>query len=676
MTPRTLSAAIGALTLPLLAAAQPASPPPADDTSVQLGRVDITGRDSGPLPPRRLLTSVDVIGGAPVQDAPVRSTWELFSRLPGVTLTDFNQGTTSGKLSLRGFNGEGEVNAVKLSLDGIPSNSNDGNMPYIDLAFPLAIERISVVRGTNDARFGLHNIAGNVDIATRSGGNATGARLGTGAWGLLDAQLARDIEQGEWSQNYFFGVRDSDGYRNHSAAQRTSVSGRWRWQPDGAGWRIGLIARRHEADAEEPGYLTAADARATPRRSYDLSATDGGRRRLDQLALEADGTLADTLSWQGVLYQNRFDDRRWVQFSAGVSQQERLTDEVHRGARVTLSWRPAQTLLEEFALEGGADAERQDNRSERYLSDRRVRQSQTRDQAWDFDVYGAFVQAVLRPVARLKLVPGLRLDALRGRFDDKLNAVRADINDYGVIRQPKFSAVWTPLPGWSAYGNWGRSFQVGVGAASYKVPPRTSDLSPSINDGWESGLKVQHGGWLESRIALWRQTASDEVYRDLNNPSGDSVNVGSTRRRGVDLHLRVQPAPGINAWATLTRQEARIVEPNPAAPGTRGKELDHVPRRLFTLGVDWQVHEALRLSTWANGQGDYFLERSNTAGRFGGYALLNAGATWIISPALQFDVQVKNLTDRYREYVWWDGTQSLHSPGEGRGAFASLRFAL
>lgn len=668
-------AAACALAWPLLAAAQAGDAAPADDTSFRLGRVEINARASGPLPARRLLTSVDVLAGPPIQDAPVRDGFELLGRLPGVMLTDFNQGTTSGKPSFRGFNGEGEVNAVKLLLDGIPSNSSDGNMPYLGMLFPLSIESITSVRGTNDARFGLHNIAGNIDVATRSGGNGSEGRLGIGPGGLVDLQLARDSEQGEWTRNLYFGVRDGRGHREHSDAQRLAAGGKWFWSPAGARWRVGLVLRHHGVEAEEPGYLSEADARATPERSYAFSATDGGERRVGQAALLADGRWSDALSWQATLYRNRFVDQRWVRFSAGVSQQERDSDETHTGARVLLSWRPAQALFDEFALEGGADVERQDNRSERYLTAARVRQSQTREQAWDLDVYGAFVQAVLRPLPQLKLVPGLRLDTLRGSFDDRRAAARYEVNDYGVIRQPKISAVWTAAEGWQAYANWGRSFQVGVGAAAYKVPPRSSDLSPSINDGWEAGLKFQ-AARIESRVAVWRQTATDEVYRDLNNPSGDSTNIGSTRRQGLDLHLRAQPRSAIDAWATWTRQQAVIVEPNPAAPATRGKDVDHVPRWLASIGADWQAREALRLSAWASGQGDYFLERTNATGRYGGFSVLNLGASWQAGESLQYDLQLSNATDRYREYVWWDGTQTLHSPAPGRALHFAVRVRL
>jgi iron complex outermembrane receptor protein len=97
-------------------------------------------------------------------------------------MTQFRQGSESGKLSFRGFNGEGEVNAVKLLIDGVPSNDNGGGMQLLDMLFPLEIRSIEVVRGTNDPRYGLHNIAGNANIVTRSGGNYNDARVTYGSF--------------------------------------------------------------------------------------------------------------------------------------------------------------------------------------------------------------------------------------------------------------------------------------------------------------------------------------------------------------------------------------------------------------------------------------------------------------------------------------------------------------
>ena len=638
----------------------------------ELSRVVVTAPAVGSLSSKALLTSVDSFGGDDLQASAVGSNWELFARLPGINLTNFNQGNTSGKPAMRGFNGEGEVNAVKLLIDGVPSNSNDGAMPYIDLMMPLGLKAITAVRGTNDARYGLHNIAGNLEMLTREGGNATEVRVGAGPWGKADAQLAMDREAGGFTQNYAVGVRHADGWREHAKADRASLAGKWTWAPQGQDLRLGLALRAHHAEAEEPGYLTQAEAAANPRQSTSTSAFDGGERWLGQASLSVEGGRRSTLSWRTLVYVNRFKDERWVQFSADVLQQERDSDETHRGLRAIVSWRPQVPGLADFALEGGADTERQHNASRRYTTHERVRATLTRDQSWRFDTTGVFVQAVLKPTPTLKLVPGYRVDRIDGHFHDLRAGTQAPINDYGSIGQPKLSAVWTPTPAVSAYANWGRTFQVGVGEGSYKTG--AADLSPSINDGTEIGFTLRMGTLADARVATWRQTATDEVYR---KPTGEAVNIGATRRRGVDLQLRLRPAQTVDAFATLALQEARITAPNPAAPQTLGKEVDHTPRRLFNAGLDWQARPDLKLSAWLQGQGSYWLERTNAlTAKYGAYRTLNIGASWTATPTLQVDVQLLNANNGRREYVWWDGRQTLHSPGEPRSLNVAWRLSL
>jgi iron complex outermembrane receptor protein len=120
-------------TLPAINCAPACIQPPIDQpdpgVTFEMSRVLITAPAVGSLSAKSLRTSVDTLGGAPLQDAAIGNNWQLFARLPGIQLTNFYQGTTSGKPAMRGFNGEGEVNAGKLLIDGVPSNSNDGNTP-------------------------------------------------------------------------------------------------------------------------------------------------------------------------------------------------------------------------------------------------------------------------------------------------------------------------------------------------------------------------------------------------------------------------------------------------------------------------------------------------------------------------------------------------------------------
>jgi len=54
---------------------------------------------------------------------------------------------------------------------------------------------------------------------------------------------------------------------------------------------------------------------------------------------------------------------------------------------------------------------------------------------------------------------------------------------------------------------------------------------------------------------------------------------------------------------------------------------------------------------------------------------MNLGATCKVTESVSVDLQLKNLTNRYYEYVWYDpdGAQaSLHSPGDWRALYAGL----
>ncbi|MCL6252079.1 TonB-dependent receptor [Altererythrobacter sp. KTW20L] len=661
-------AMIAALAAPAPLLAQDQSRPA--DTSFSVGDIIVTARgmagNTG-----NVLTSVDRMGGDVAQAADVDNVYELIGQMPGVQVTDFNQGTTSGKFSLRGFNGEGNINAVKLLIDGVPSNSNDGNMPYIDMVFPLNIKTIEVVRGTSDPRFGLHAIAGSANIITRSGGNYIEARGSAGSYSTFEGQAVAGFDSGSLSQNYQVAYRDSRGYRDHGASQRLSLSGRWGLSV-GDDVALGAIARYYEADAEEPGYLTFAASRADPQQTNAYNASDGDERDIQQYALTADVAFSDSLDWTSRAYFNRFDDDRFVKFSAGASQQRRLTREDHYGVMSALHWHGELGAMP-LMLEAGGDVQRQDNQSLRWLAVERVPTSQTRDQQFDLSVSGAYVQAVLEPADWLRITPAWRIDWVGGNFTNRLNSTTAPINDYGSIDQPKLSVAVLPAAGWTLYGNWGRTFQIGLGSGAYLIAPRVVDLAPSINEGWELGARYEVAGLFQARVAYWEQSASGEIARKLNDPLGDFENVGSTNRRGIDVQASVTPAQGLTLWGAFSWQEAIIAVPDPATPQLAGNAINHTPEALWSGGIDWTPGDVLTLSLTTRGQSSYHLTTANTQGKWGALAVFDASASWQVSETVELGLAVKNITDDYYEYVWWDGAQSLHSPANPRNVTASAR---
>jgi len=660
----SLATALGCLSLvPANASAQ-------DGTSLTLGTVQVTNDGAWDRNARTVFSSVDVIGGDLLQSQRVQHSWELLMNAPGVQVTQFKMGTDAGRFSFRGFNGEGRINAVKLLIDGIPSNDNAGGMPYLDAVWPLDITAMDIVRGTNDARYGLNAIAGDVNVVTRQGGNDGQLSVTAGSFGTQDLQLVKGFEQGAWSQNYFIGWRQSAGERDHADATQRSFAGKWFYtDPDGA-WRGGLTTRYYKNAALEAGYLSYPEVQADPKQSPDYAKDDRSERETRQTALHFDGRIGTDWTWAAKAYQNDYRNQRWVTFTAGGAQQERFNDETQRGLILNATWRP-ETALAELMVDAGVDGQWQDNIAQRYRTVQRQRQATLRDWDFDLDTRGAYVQAVIRPIDRLKLVPAYRVDRIYGDFTTVTSGMSAPVYDYGLIKQPKLSASYELSESLVAYGNWGRTFQIGSGNGAYRTQEGT--LSPSINEGWEAGLKWSPVAGLQTRAAVWEQTASDEVATILgvNGTIGTNEvgNVGETRRRGWDLQANWQPDARWRAWASYSRQKATIEVPDPSAPTTRGRQIENVPNWLASAGVEFSPTPDWTFSAWGNGQGDYYVERTNTLGRYGGYTLLNLSGSYRLNLRNQLSLQLKNATDRAYLYAWYDSGSSGYSPGDGRALY-------
>lgn len=680
MNARTLGLALLAALSASTAQAQSAG------ATTTMGAVEVR-RSRGPLTAHEVLTSVDVMGADRIEDRNVAHSWELLGQMPGMQLTETRQGAESGKVSFRAFNGEGYLNAIKTLIDGIPSNVNSGNQRFIDMLFPLEIDYIEVVRGTNDPRYGLHNIGGNINFGTRQGGNYTDARLAYGSFDTREAQVAVGREGDGFAQNYFVGMQASSGYRDNDASRKYSLGGKWFYGGADGRMRIGLTARAYRHEADEPGFMTAGEIAADRRASARRNRNDGDDRDMYQLGLHADLDLAGDLVLSGKLYRNRYEDDRRVTFSdlpaGNAPRQRRIWDETQTGMLATLTWQAGDALT----LEGGVNHERQDNgyRRERfdYAEPTDFHAAPARIQNDDrhtFDNSGAYVQAVYRPIDALKIVPAYRVDRFDGRTR-LLDGVTAPLQRYGTIGQPKLSVVYAPTGEASVYANWGRTFQVLTGAtAPAYLTPGQADMRPSTNTGMELGLRFSPFAGSQARIAVWQQNAANEVS---NMPAtGTTVVLGRTRRRGVDAQIDMRLGERWRAWASHAYQEAKIArDGRDAELSLEGREVAATPRYISNVGLDYQATDALRLGLEGRAQGDYYLEERNVAGKFGGFARLDLSATYRIDPRLSVDVQVRNATGREYAYAWydsffWEDARPMFSPSTGRAFYVGLNIRL
>ncbi|HBZ46860.1 MAG TPA: TonB-dependent receptor [Stenotrophomonas sp.] len=665
----------------------PESRAQSSDSALTLGKVDVHQHTEGQLTAHQVLTSVDVLGADQIEDKNVSHSWELLGQMPGIQLTETRQGAESGKVSFRAFNGEGYLNAIKTLIDGVPSNVNSGNQRFIDMLFPLEISFIEVVRGTNDPRYGLHNIGGNVNFGTRQGGNYIDGRFGYGSYNTRDAQLAIGRESNGLAQNYFIGTQASDGYRDHDSSRKYAIGGKWFYGDLDDGMRIGLTARAYHHEADEPGFMTAEELRTDRRGSQLRNANDGDDRDMRQIGVHMDLKLADTLFLGSKLYYNRYEDDRRVTFSDlrtdNAPRQRRVWDEKQTGMLTTLTWQPGATLT----LEAGVNVEHQDNGYIRerfsYAEPTDFSATPARVQNNDrhtFDNYGAYVQGIYQPIEALKIVPAYRVDRFDG--DTRLpGGITGPLQRYGTIEQPKLSVVYALTDSTNVYANWGRTFQVLTGStAPAYLTPGQGAMNPSTNTGMELGMKFSPFAGSQARIAVWQQDAANEVS---NMPAtGTTVTLGKTRRRGVDAQISAQVGEKWTAWASHAYQEAKIErDGRDASVSLEGREVAATPRYISNIGLDYQATEALQFGLQGRAQGDYYLEERNVAGKYGGFAVLDLSARYDINPRWSVDVQMKNATDRKYDYAWydsffWEQPQPMFSPAAGRSLYLGFNMKL
>ena len=664
------------------------------NSTITLGEIRVSQQESAALRTENVLTSVDVLGGDQVEEKNVMNSWQLLGQMPGIQLTETGMGAESGKATFRAFNGEGYINGIKMLIDGIPSNVNSGNQRFVDMIFPLDIDYIEVVRGTNDPRYGLHNIGGNINYATHQGGNYVDSRLTYGSFNTREAQLAIGHEEGNFAQNYLLAKQDSDGSRDHSNSNKYSLGGKWFLSNDEQTFRVGAIARLYHHQADEGGFLTREELRASRTHSPDKNANDRSDRDMKSLSLHMDWQLSDDLNLSNKLYYNSYNDDRSITFtrySAGNGpRQRRFWDEQQRGMLSNLTWRASEWLT----LDGGINYEEQHNAYERRrftfsiptnfdVAPARIQN----DDHFTLRNLGGYAQAIIQPTESLKIIPAMRVDKFSGNTNISAtnNGVtttgKGPLQDYGWIEQPKISVVYSANDDIDVYANWGRTFQVLTGNANpaYLVNG-AGTYDPSINTGKEIGVKFRPFEGSEARIAVWQQDATDEV---ANMPAIDAtVGLGETRRRGIDMQFTSRLNDQWTVWGSHAIQEAKVIKAG-NDDSLRGKEVFSTPRYISNLGLDYRYNDDWRFGLQARAQGDYYIEQTNEAGKFGGFAVLDASVGYRLSATTSVDLQLKNLTDREYEYVWYDNfwwdagnEQPMFSPAPGRAAYVSLNMKL
>lgn len=563
--------------------------------------------------------SVDVVQGEQLRNAQLQvNLSEPLVRVPGVVAFNRQNYAQDLQVSVRGFGARSTfgVRGIRLYSDGIPATAPDGQgqISHFDLA---SADRLEVLRGPFSSLYG-NSSGGVISLFTADGGPQEVLEAGTtlGRHGVRRHNVRFSGEEGAWNWNISATDFHTDGFREHSAADRRGFNGKLRLRAT-QDTRVTLVLNAVEMpDVQDPLGLTRTDWEADPRQVDDAAIDFNTRKSVDQVQ-------------GGLIVEHRIDDvhalklttwrgRRGTEQFQSIPQGPQFAP-THSGGVISLEREyqgvDAQWIAERRAADGlltftaglTADQLEEDRKGYRNFvgSTLGVRGELRRDEGNRVRSFDQYAQAQWRG-ERFSFTGGLRHSVVRFDSSDRFVAP-GNGDDSGSARfeatTPVLGVVYHVNERLNVYASAGRGFETPTfNELSYRQggrPGLNFALQPARSKQFEIGVKAEPAPDWRVNAALFQARTSDEISV-LSNTGGRSTfqNVGKTRRQGFELALEGRFDPAWSTYAALTYLDARFRSdfltcagaPCPAAdtPVPAGNRIPGIPRVTAYAEVAWK----------------------------------------------------------------------------------------
>jgi iron complex outermembrane receptor protein len=554
--------------------------------------------------------SIDAVGADTLREGqPKVNLSESLGTVPGLVVQNRQNYAQDLQLSIRGFGARTTfgIRGVKLYADGIPATMPDGQGQAANFNLSSA-KRIEVMRGPLASLYG--NASGGVlqlfteDPPKRP---ALTGELLVGSYGTRRYDAKAGGESGalgviaDWSQFH------TDGYREHSAANRQQFNSKFKWQA-GADTGFTLVVNTlYQPETQDPLGLSGAQASADPRQ-VDKTALQFNTRktvRQEQMGATLDQRLGSDDRVRASVYAG---DRQVRQFQAipipalpslntysgGVVDLNTAYD------GLTLHWIHDGTLLgRPLAVTTGLERELMQQRRRGYDNKATAIGSLRRDEDDPVTSTNLFSQADWRFTERASATLGLRRSLVNFESRDHF-ITAANPDDSGSIAFANTSPVagfaYRVAPEVSLYASAGRGFETPTfSELAYRTGGTGLNfgLKPSHSTNEEIGLKGRVGEDQKITLARFDTATQDEIVVDTST-GGRTIykNAGRTRRTGWEASWQAVLPAGFDAQAAYTLLDARYVEAfasgTPAAPVPVGNKIPGVSHTALYGALQWR----------------------------------------------------------------------------------------
>ncbi len=675
---------------------------------VALDRVEVTAARLQHVPPFDVPASFDRIVLDGNEARPGVAVSEALSGVPGLAARERQNFAQDTQLSIRGFGARSTfgVRGLRLYADGIPATMPDGQGQVSHFVLAGA-ERIEVLRGPFSALHG-NSSGGVVQIFSADGQSP--------ARGHLQASAGRDDTRaftasvrgaGEVVGYALAASRfDTDGWRDHSAAQRSWLNLKLHAALPGDG-RLQLVANHFDApDALDPLGLDWDQLQADPRQATTVATQYDTRKsaRQDQLGLRWEQPLGNGHGLEATAYIGERAVEQFLSVPVGAQSNPLSSGGVidldNGYGGIDLRWRWAGSLAGrtvEFTAGGNADRQRQHRRGyENFVGDALgVRGALRRDEHNRVDNRDLYAQGWWQFAERWSLLAGARRSQLRFVSRDAYVTV-ANPDDSGRVdyarTRPVAGLSFAPNADWRVYASAGRGFETPTfNELGYRADGGAGlafDLAPATSRNLELGAKWRNGSGAQVEAALFRADTDDELAVARNVGGRSSYrNVGRTRREGAELAATLPLAEAWSLRLAWTWLDARFRDGFPVCTGAgctdpsvlvaAGSPIPGTARQQGHVRLQWQPR-AWRLALEASGTSS--LAVSDTGARHApGHVLahLEAARDWPTRHGrLRGFARVDNLFDRAHvgSVIVNEGNGRYYEPGPGRGLLLGLRW--
>ena len=653
----------------------------------------------------KIPADIDVITGDSIR---ARGAQDLRGALVGASGIEVNPGGDAGPLgSVVASQGLAEMDAYLLIVDGIPyGGAFNPAIAALDL---IDVSRIEVLKGAAPVTYGATSFVGAIHVIRYEGGEQpTRLLVQGGTRSSARGAFATNIATGDNFRGSVLGSVETRKFRQdrgqferyHLLFRGSAPVGTGRFSFDLDGTKIDQTP--YSPHPREGNALSARfplDANTNPgdaRQDIDrLQANFGYETKLGDIDWVSRGSVSDTVSRnvRGYLRPDFATNGTTIN-ADGFRQRVRLNDgyfDTHLSkAGDKFDWvvggdviygngRQRSSNFEYAVLPSGANAPRSTNipiDERTFLKDRRT-------------FLGIYGQAIIRPIEKLTLLGGARLNRTSERRCGSVTIATAlpAPNNCDTLNKTRLS------------GSVGATFDIFENDAtdlalyvSYRntYKPAAIDFGPEGDEGIlkpETSNSIEAGfksGFLNERITV-EANYFNTKFRNLvirENVGGlpALANAGKEKFEGVDVDVHIIPGKDVNIGLTYAYHLAKFTDfarlrPNGTIQQLAGNRLELSPRYVASAVFVYAPATGINLSGSVHYTGDRFLNKGNTAVAKR-YATVDARIGYRFANGLGLFVDGDNLTNRRDPVAESEigDAQFYRLPGRRVIATAELKF--